>query len=237
MEKLSLHNRLKSAILGPLYSILRKFGAEKLGMSFKNWVEEDIESIKNRWCERNHDRYFFLQNKIKRLHPDSVLEIGSSCGNILVLLSQTMPTTTMVGIDVSPVAVESGNRWLKEEQVYNVILETGSAEDLSRFPDKSFNVVFSSAALMYINPRDIERVMINMVRISKKAVILLEMHGDGIKKYLGEFYSPNNWKRDYRRILNEMGISNDRILTEKVPEKLWHPSGGGATYVEVRTGL
>lgn len=215
----------------------RKFGAEKLGMSFKNWAKEDVESIKKRWRERNHDRYFFLRDKITRLHPDSILEIGSSCGNILVLLSQTMPNTTMVGIDVNPVAIENGNRWLKEEQVYNATLEMGSAEDLSRFPDKSFDVVFSSAALMYVNPRDIERVMINMVRISKKAVILLEMHSDGIKKYLGEFYPPNNLKRDYRRILNEMGIGNDRILTEKVPEKLWQPSGGGATYIEMRTGL
>jgi ubiquinone/menaquinone biosynthesis C-methylase UbiE len=214
----------------------RKFGAEKLGMSFTNWAEEDIESIRKRWCERNHDRYFFLRDKITRLRPDSVLEIGSSCGNILVLLSQTMPNAKMTGIDLNPVAVESGNRWLKEEQVYNVTLEAGSAEGLSRFSDKSFDVVFSSAALMYVKPRDIERVMINMVRISKKAVILLEMHSDGIKKYLGEFYSPNNWKRDYRRILSEMGISNDRILTETVPAKLWLPTGGGATYIEVRTG-
>ena len=76
--------------------------------------------------------------------------------------------------------------------------------------------------------------MRDMIRISRKAVILLEMHGETVRKYRGEFHPPGNWKRNYRRIFRELGISDDTLTIEPVSEELWSPSGGGAAYIEAR---
>lgn len=228
-------NTIYKLVLEPTYIRWVRFKAEKFGIGQRDWTQDNIETIRAHWKERrSHTRNYFLHDKIINFNPGSILEIGSSCGNILFLLAQSLPSAKIVGIEINPVAVEYGNANLRENNIFNVTLEHGTVEHLSKFSDKSFDVVFSSAVLMYVRPEDIKNVLNNMVRISKKGVLLLEMHEDNQKKYLGEFYPPSNWKRDYRRIFNELGVSNDRIVIKEVAEDIWRPGGGGAAYIEVR---
>jgi len=231
-----LKTLLFQRILVPAYSRWVRFKAEWLGMGQRDWTKEDVELIRAHWGQRHHERNYFVCDKIAQFYPASVLEIGCGCGNILYLLAKQFPLIQITGIEINPVAVRCGTEWIKEEHISNVSLQEGRAERLTSVADKNFDVVFSCAALMYVTPDHIRDVLWNMIRLSQKAVLLVEMHEETMKKYLGEFHLPNNWKRDYRKIFNEIGLNDDRIRIEPIPERLWQPGGGGATYIEVRTG-
>lgn len=219
--------------LRPIRLYLLKFIAAKIGINLKKWKCENYESVVAWKKQKHHIRNYFIRDKIIAFNPQSILEFGSSCGNILSLLAEKLPSSKIVGIDISPVAIECGKAWLMEDKIMNVSLEIGDAESLLKFTDESFDVVFSCATLMYIKPNNIKKLIKDMIRISQKVVILLEMNGEHNKNYLGEFYLPSNWKRNYRRIYNELGISDDRIFIEWVGEDIWKPSGGGAAYIEI----
>lgn len=219
--------------LEPFYIKWVRFKAELLGLGFRDWTKDDEDAVRSLWDQRHVERNYYLRDKIAKFSPQSILEVGCGCGNILSLLAKQHPIANIVGIEINLVAVECGNDWLYKEGILNVNLEVGRAEQLSKFLDKSFDVVFSSAVLMYVRQEDIKNVLSNMLRIAKKGIMLLEMHADNQKKYLGELYPPSNWKRDYRKIFNELGISNDRITIEPVSAYIWQPGGGGAAYIEV----
>ncbi len=222
----------------PLYewSVLQwsRFMAERFGRGLRDWTEEDEESMRQCWADRFRPRNIFLKEKIVALRPVNVLEVGSGCGNVLFLLAKELPEARLVGVDINPVAVDCGNTWMKQAGIPNVTLEQGNAEGLFSFPDRGFDVVYSCTSLLYLSPREIEDALRNMLRIARKAVVMLEMHADGAKKYLGEFHRPSNWKRDYRRIFSELGIADKNITIEFVSEQMWQPGGGGGAYIEVR---
>lgn len=208
--------------------------AENFGIGLRDWTAEDRSAIKSHWEERHHPRNYFLCDKIAGVGTASMLEIGSGCGNILYLLARKFPDARIEGVDLNPIAIECGNSWIRNEGIENVIIRQGDAGDLSRFPDKSFEVVFSCAALMYVPRREIQNALGNMVRIADKGLVMLEMHSDETRNYLGRIHPPSNWKRNYRKILNELGVADERITIEAVSNEIWQPGGGGAACIEVR---
>jgi len=217
-----------------LYAAWARFRAERLGIGFRDWTIEDREALRAVWDQRQSERNHLLLERIAHYGPDSVLEVGSGCGAVLSLVAQRFPQALVTGVELNPVAAACGNEWMREEGLTNARLEPGRAEQLQQYPDKGFDIVFSSAALMYVKPEDIAQVLRNTVRIARKAVVLLEMHDDAVRNYLGEFHLPSNWKRNYRRIFREIGVPDDRISIEPVSERLWQPGGGGGAYIEVR---
>ena len=85
--------------------------------------------------------------------------------------------------ELASIYIHSFPEELREEKISNVNLQVGKAENLFLIPDNSYKIVFSWAVLIYIKPDSIKSVLENIIRISKKAVILLEMHGVNLKKY------------------------------------------------------
>ncbi len=69
--------------------------------------------------------------------------------------------------------------------------------------------------LLYIGPDKILRCIKEMGRVAKRAVILLEMHKDGIG--LNGSYTRDGWVRDYRELLKKLSphIKLTRMPAEK----------------------
>lgn len=63
-----------------------------------------------------------------------------------------------------------------QEGISNVKLLEGKADTLGEFQDKSFDIVFTNALLIYIGPDEIREVVKEMIRITRKALILMELH-------------------------------------------------------------
>lgn len=188
----------------------------------KDYVNEGRESI-------SHPHRKFLLDKILYYSPfENILEIGCNAGPNLYLFSKQFPHVKLYGIDINGRAIEEGKKHFKEEGISNVSLAVGRADRLASFADKSIDVVFTDAVLMYVGPDKICGVISEMVRIARKAVIFNEWHHNSIntKRY---FYHYGHWVYDYAYLLSSYG-SLDSIKTTKIPKEIWGDPGGWEKY-------
>lgn len=92
------------------------------------------------------------------LQPDShVLDVGAGPGSITRDFADLCPDGRVVGVDVSPEMVETATRATLAASSGsdgsapgNLSFETCDAEDLSRFPDGSFDVVHAHTCLSHV---------------------------------------------------------------------------------------
>jgi len=137
---------------------------------------------------------------------------------IYSFFQKKFPEAELVGVDINIGSVENGNEWLKREDVLNIKLLVGKADDLESFSDKSFDIVLTDAVLMYIGPDKIRRVMKNMVRIARRGLIIIEWHSFDSQNPLGVY--ERHWRRNYEVLLNEL-IPGKNVNIIKLP------NGGG----------
>jgi len=151
------------------------------------WDEEWIESY---WKSRNHPHRSFLAETICKFSPiSSVLEIGCASGPNLYCIAKKFPYAEIRGIDINPMAVQRGNELFEREGFSNVRLEVGKAQNLKRFHDKSFDVVFTDAVLIYVSPNEIRQVAREMFRIGR-ILVMNEWHvfSKWLALLLNEYY-------------------------------------------------
>lgn len=185
----------------------------------------------------DHPHRQILIEIISKYNPSNILEIGCNCGPNLYLLGKKFPNAEIIGIDINPLAVQKGNEWFVQESILNVKLLQGKADELVQFRDESFDVVFTDAVLIYIGPDIIKRVIMDMIRVTRHVLILIEWHGEDQRRDpdgLGVYYR-GNWKRDYITLLKNF-VDEEQIHVTKItqniwPEKTWKEIGA---IIEVR---
>lgn len=120
----------------------------------------------------SHPHRSLLVEKISGYTPFSrILEIGCGYGSNLYLLSKKFPSVEFVGMDINPNAVRHGQEFFHEERCTNVNLEVGKAQDLKKYPDHSFDLIFTDAILMYVKPDEILSVLTEMMRVGKIIIL------------------------------------------------------------------
>lgn len=190
-----------------------------------NWNDtkhagDNDEWIKSYWESRDHRHRQFLLEHITKISPlSSILEIGCNCGPNLYLLARKFPDVEIVGIDINPAAVQKGNEWFAQGGIRNVKLLVGKADRLEQFEDKSFDIVFTDAVLIYIGPDKIKDVIKGMLRITRKALVFFEWHSFGCPSDPRGVYV-GHWMRDYTALLKEF-VPEETIHITKMPEELW----------------
>ncbi len=199
----------------------------------KQYLGEDDEWVLSYWDSRNHSHRPFLLEKIAEYSPiSSVLEIGCSCGPNLYLIAQKFPGIKIKGVDINPVAIQKGKELLAAASISNVELLLGKADELGQFQDKSFDVVFTDAILIYVGRDKILRSIQEMLRVAKKGLVLVERHifdpqardrnGLGIRHH-------GLWQRDYIALLSqfvpERNIRITKITKEMWPDPEWQETG------------
>ncbi|WP_339859728.1 pseudaminic acid biosynthesis-associated methylase [Thalassospira alkalitolerans] len=123
-----------------------------------------------------------------------ILEVGTNIGNQLAAL-QRAGFKNLYGIDVQRSAVE------KSKDLYSGLdIVVGSALDIP-FKDGFFDVVFTNNVLIHIAPKDIDKVLSEMARVSGKFIW-------GFEYFAPEFteinYRGNSnllWKADYGSLI------------------------------------
>ena len=146
----------------------------------------------------------------------SVLEIGCANGPNLFFLAKKFPKVKIQGIDINKRAVKTGNDYFKRNGIPNVELFIEKANNLSRFADKSFDIVFTDAILIYIGKDKINKIVLEMKRVAKKAIILLEHHSED--KDASGVYNQGNWLRNYRKLFEPF---SSEIKITKLPLEVW----------------
>lgn len=164
-----------------------------------------------------------------------VLDIGSGFGQNETVLAPFFPGAAFTGIDPDPVSLEHSGRIVAAEGINNVKFIRAFAEDLSRFPDRSFDLVYSCAALLYLGPEQIIPAAREMVRVAKRSILLMEQHdgtgdpgGEQIERgYASSGYSAPTgyWIRDYKaafcRAAPDARISVSAIANPVWPAEQW----------------
>ncbi|KKT89072.1 MAG: Methyltransferase type 12 [Candidatus Jorgensenbacteria bacterium GW2011_GWC1_48_8] len=177
--------------------------------------------IDRRWPENYvskqslaHPHRSLLVEKISKYNPQNALEIGCASGPNLILLSRKLPQAKFSGIDLSGSAIQTGKKYLELQKIKNVELRVGNVLNLKNIPDKSFDVVFTDAVLIYVGKNKIKGVLRELARIAKYAVILVEWNSVKDWEYLG------HWAYNYETLFKEIAPAAKVTLT-KFTEDVW----------------
>lgn len=211
------------------YSVARWLETRVLGTRMQEWrwrmrtFGGDMSSSDARHTSHPH-RAMLLAALDACMPLDSILEIGCGRGDNLYLLGMQYPSVVLHGIDINARAVRAARQWLKQSGIKKSILTEGRVDDLSRFSDKSIDIVFSDAVLLYVGPDKIKKALNEMTRIAKKAVILNEWHSDILQESNPSRYLDAHWIHNYRVLLAQIP-SVKEIRIRPIPEEVWGGSG------------
>jgi ubiquinone/menaquinone biosynthesis C-methylase UbiE len=187
----------------------------------KEWAESYISE-----GSINHPHRKLLIDKISEYAPfESILEIGCASGPNLYLLAKKFPGAKLYGIDISENAIRTGSKFFKKENIGNVFLSSEKAEGLKKFQDKSIDVIFTDAVLIYEGPEKIKSVIKEMLRVAKKAIVICEQHRD----FSSSFYQ-DNWIHDYKALFGEF-VPREKITSKKIPVEIWSGNWGKLGYI------
>lgn len=184
------------------------------------WADNYISEV-----SLDHPHRKFLIEKISLYAPfNSILEIGCASGPNLYLLSKKFPEVRLYGTDISSHAIGVGRKWFSAQSIKNIQLASSKAEDLKRFPDKSIDIIFTDAILIYIGPDKIGNVIREMVRVARKAIILNERYDDSEPQSYKD-----HWIYDYKSLFKNF-VGEERIKISKFTEDLWPMDNGWKEY-------
>jgi ubiquinone/menaquinone biosynthesis C-methylase UbiE len=201
---------------------LRYIAETILGTKFNELVWRYRHVYKRGWAEGyvhsfSHPHRQLLVEKISANAPFAdILEIGCATGPNVYLLVKKFPMAHFVGVDINPEAIRQGRLFFKQQGIRNVSQFVGKADELERFPDKSFDIVFTDAVLLYIGPNEIRKIAKGLQRVARKAIILVEHHSEQ-ESALGS-YKEKWWLRNYRKLFQPSGY---QINTTKIPPEIW----------------
>ena len=186
----------------------------------KDWAEislapQNLEGAKN-----------LLSHIVVYKPLKNALEVGCASGVNLIALAKQLPDTKLYGIDISTHAVRLGQKYLTPNHIRNISISAGRADNLGKFSDKSIDVVFTSAVLIYVGPNKIRAVLKEMLRVARKAIVLIEWNTVGESSVYAD-----HWAHNWKSLLGELGENNVR-LTKLDPD----PWGGYGYLIEVVLG-
>lgn len=129
---------------------------------------------------------------------ESVLDIGSYSGAGLASIAKARPVQ-LFGVDLSASAVDFARQHLTSEGLAADI-RIASADALP-FADKSIDLTVTSVALVCIGTETIDKVLAEMLRVTRRWLVLAEPWHEG-KDRPDPYPNTTYWLRDYRQRLS-----------------------------------
>ena len=185
-----------------------------------NWREGYLDSD----SEIHPHRELLLEKISQKNSIRSILEIGCANGINLRIINKKIPEIILEGIDINKKALSEGVNILKRKNITNIRLKHQSAKNLGSYDTGRFDVVFCDAVLMYIGPNNIKQSLKEMVRISKKSVIICEQHTNG-----NSFYE-DKWIHNYDILLKNIS-SIQSVIFHSISDDIW--SGDWSKYGKI----
>lgn len=139
-----------------------------------------------------------------------ILEVGTNIGNQILHL-QTMGFTNLYGIEIQDRAIN-----FAKHRADNLNIIKGDALDIP-FKDNFFDVVFTHGVLIHISPENINSVLKEIYRVSKKYIWGLEYFAEEYTeiKYHGQ--DSLMWKTDFMNLYKTNFENLEVIKEQKLP--------------------
>lgn len=132
------------------------------------WKANHFQSARVPPRDEQPHRYEVAEH-IAALNPASILEFGCSSGRNLRILRDYLPTASLVGVDANAVTIQAGR-----DAHSGITLIEGDESYLPHFADGAFDVVFTVSVLDHIPHPEWKAVYAELVRIAKRAMVMLE---------------------------------------------------------------
>jgi len=143
--------------------------------------------IKNFGVRRTELNSEFLEGLSKDM---KILEVGCNVGTQLRVL-ESQGFTNLTGIEVQDYAVGVARNLSPK-----INFVVGSALNLP-FEDNSFDLVFTAGVLIHINPKDLDKVLREIHRVSKKYIWGYEYFSEEYKEIDYRSNKELGWKNDF----------------------------------------
>lgn len=227
---LEKHPQIYKVVRRVYIPLAMKYGSFKIYLRRNNlgdlWAQREHDWLEEDWNSSDHPHRSFLVERIAAFSPvSSVLEIGCGAGPNLYLLAKRFPDAEIRGIDISPMAVKMGNKKFSKQRALNIKLSVKRAEELDEFQDKSFDIVFTDATLIYVSHGNINKVINKMIRIARKGLVLVERHDfEQRLNNMQGIFTGGLWVRDYVALLKQF-IPEKQIHVTRITKNIWPDSG------------
>ena len=122
------------------------------------------------WQHGIYEEHLDLLRFVRKYKPKNILEIGCGFGrNLEYLISGGVPVKSLTGTDFTGRLLQ-----LAKSKLKNVSLIRADASK-QPFPDASFNLAFTHGLLMHIPPAKINQAFSEIIRVSKKYILIYEL--------------------------------------------------------------
>lgn len=111
-----------------------------------------------------------IGNELNRLEWNSLLEVGCGFGRVLRFLSDKFPEKKLSGLDFSGEQLKHARTYVGDRDIRWYQGDTAPLP----FGENVFDVVITSAMLIYTHPNDLQRTLSEFKRVAKKYVLLFE---------------------------------------------------------------
>ena len=166
---------------------------------------EEMEELytRNYGLSRTELNRRFLDNLDRSMR---ILEVGSNVGNQLLCL-QRMGFGALYGIELQSYAVE-----ISKSKSKNINIIQGEASNIP-FKDGYFDMVFTSGVLIHIAPKNLQDVLGEIHRCTKKYIFGFEYYSDETKEIAYRGNSDLLWKADFAG--KYLGLFDDLALAKE----------------------
>jgi SAM-dependent methyltransferase len=156
----------------------------------RRWLYTDPRSY---WTMRGGDDYFreqegqasrslraaWMAERLAAYQPDSILEIGSGYGKLLRELRMRLDVP-LVGLDFSATQLRRAHEFLADLDGIEMALARG---ERLPFPDRSFDMVVTSAVILHNPPQAAERIRHEILRVARRFAAHNEERGLSYNRY------------------------------------------------------
>lgn len=178
------------------------------------WRERKIAWAEHYW-NPEHPHRSLIVDALKKIKFYSVYEIGCGAGANLYRILKEFPTIRVGGIDINKDAIEEAKKHLPS----NALLEPRDVvKDGIFMNDKSIDVLISDACLIYIDPFKINNVMKEITRITRNAVVFVELHSSFLLERI-KIRRKGYHIYNYKKLLQKHGFYDIEI--KKIPKGVW----------------
>lgn len=164
-----------------------------------------------------------IAEAIGALDAATVLEVGVHAGANLWAIDQIRVYDLLAGVELSDHVLAAAQSFLGNSLRSPHDLRLGNGKELP-FADRSFDVVLSSIMLSCVGPEYVRNVLAEMVRVSKRYIVLAEPYdvseqGATVEGIPDPYPNTTYWVRNYPGLLSKMGHPTRLISIQHIDEK------------------
>lgn len=181
----------------------------------KFWKERKIDWQKEYLDTWGHPHRRLITYVLSSFHWVSLWEIGCGPGaNLMrILKTKELQGKQLGGSDINADAIE-----LARKTFVGGKFHVESSEDIL-LSDKAVDVVLSDASLIYISPFKIDKVIEEIVRVSRTSLVLCEFHSTSLWKRWWFRWKTGYNAYNYKELLEKHGCYDIQII--KIPKEYW----------------